>query len=173
MKQQGYTLIEVVIAMAVSILVIGALTFATTSSLRNADIAKRQSQATKLAQEGLEKIRSIRDRDEAINSSFGGVTTFSGLWNISMSADVANCPGGICYFRFLDITGVLQQGNQLIVESLGNGAFKRQIQIIDKLTCDSVVNTCYQEEKEISSIVKWSDFAGDHQSKLTTILRRI
>ena len=55
---------------AVSVIVVGALVFAIIASLRNAQFSKNQSQATKLAQEGIEKVRSARDRGETIGGNF-------------------------------------------------------------------------------------------------------
>ncbi len=172
-NQQGYTLVEVVISITVSIMVIVALTFATISSLRNAQLAKRQAQATKYAQEGLERVRSIRDRNDTITTNFSGVSTFNDLWSIFMSQ---NC-NGTCFFKFQSstLTSVSNATCTTCTEAINDtnnmGVFKRQIQITDQ-DCSTTVN-CYQIEKQITSIVTWSDFAGEHQSKLATILRKI
>lgn len=176
-NQKGYTLVEVIISIAVSVLVIGALTFATISSLRNAQLAKRQSQATKYAQQGLEKVRSFRDRDGAVATNFPAQpTNFSGLWTIYMSSDTGNCPAGICYFRISNETTLTQGLASTANEDLEGGTFKRQIQVVDQDICGSgatQTSQCYTKEKQVTSLVRWTDFAGDHESKLTTVLRKL
>lgn len=66
-NEKGQSLLELVVSIAIAILVLGALTFAIITSLRNASFASNQAQATKLAQEGLENVRSTRDRGGALN----------------------------------------------------------------------------------------------------------
>lgn len=59
----GISLLEVIIAMAVAVVLISGLVFSVTASIRNSQFAKSQTLATKLAQEGLEKIRGYRDQN--------------------------------------------------------------------------------------------------------------
>lgn len=92
MREKGQTLVEVVVALGVAILVITALVAATTTAVRNAQFAKNQSLATKYAQEGMEKARTLRDQNptsfwnksgsesEAIGI-FTRVTTYNELEN--------------------------------------------------------------------------------------------
>jgi type II secretory pathway pseudopilin PulG len=176
-NQNGYTLAEVIISILVSIMVIGALTFAMISSLRNAQLAKRQSQATKYAQEGLEKVRSIRDRGGSV-VNFSTAAIFTDLWTIDMSASgLCSVAGsrGPCYFKLGANSLVGAAGpndTEIINSSVGIGVFKRQIQISDQ-GCGSPPQDCYLTEKQVTSVVTWIDFAGTHESKLTTILRKI
>lgn len=163
MQSRGSSLIEVIIAATVGILVVTALTFATIFSLRNANFAKNSSQATKLAQEGLESVRSIRDRDEegkiSYNTGSSTLTKFSDLWPIVFSCDISvnNC---YFYFNPSDIF----QGVNLFETPLPN--FKRQFQIEDDADAPA-------QQKKVTAIVRWNDFAGLHESKLTTILRKL
>ena len=60
-SSQGQTIIEVVIALAVGILLLTGITVAVTTSLNNAHYSKEQNQASQLAQEGIDAMRSIRD----------------------------------------------------------------------------------------------------------------
>lgn len=154
---------ELIVVITVAITVIGALTFATLSSLRNAQFSKNQTQSTKLAQEGLEKVRTIRDRDGSVTFTYSGGTTtkFSDLWSITGGMSNSCNP---CYFKLnsdgTSLTGV----TDVDVESLG--FLERQILIWDK-------SSSYQVEKMLSVIVKWTDFSGSHQSQLTTILTKL
>ncbi len=171
-NEKGQTLLELTIVIAVAVLVIGALTFATIGSLRNASFSKNQAQATKLAQEGIEKVRSIRDRNTNIQTlTIGGSSSsipFLNLYNWFISHDY--CSDALCYFRF--VSGSLNQvPGETNYESIPGG-FSRQVRIFDRQSCPSVAN-CYRVQKEITVIVTWTDFSGIHQSKLTTYLRNL
>lgn len=145
-KEKGQTLIELIVVMAVGIVIITALTFAAIYTLRNANFAKNQAQATKLAQGGMETVRSIRDRDP----------TFVGLW----SDNFGTCANGTCYYIFSGNS--FTSGTNLSFEDLGNG-LKRQIQMKNGASFDT--------EKIVTVLVRWSDISGDHDSNLTTVLR--
>ncbi len=162
--QTGQTLLELIVVVAVSVIVVGAIVFATIASLRNASFSKNQAQATKLAQEGIEKIRSIRDRDEnnkvVFNKGDGTYTSkFSDLWSIHFGcgASLNNC-----YFRY--VSDVLRGSESTIFEDI-SPSFHRQILIEDQ--GDGTL------QKQVTAIVKWTDFSGPHESRLTTILRKI
>lgn len=165
-SKKGQSLMELVIVVAVVVTVVGALVFATIASLRNAQFAKNQAQATKLAQEGLEKIRSLRNRDEANKVDYtrgDGTHTskFSDLWSISFTCGA----GANCYFYF-NSSGTLVGGTSVNFElpTAVPPNFKRQFQIEDN---DGGT------QKKVTAKVLWTDFAGEHESKLTTILRKI
>ena len=76
-----------------------------------------------------------------------------------------------CYFRF--VSGVLTKGTAVNFEDVN--LFKRQILIGDQTVslCNANDYDKYCNQKTITVIVKWTDFAGNHQSKLTTILRKL
>ncbi|MBI2019144.1 hypothetical protein HYS95_00555 [Candidatus Daviesbacteria bacterium] len=156
MRNKGGSLIEVTIATTVGILVVSALTFATIFSLRNANFAKSSAQATKLAQDGIERVRTLRDRNGAVNyTGSPGASEFDALWSVSFS-----CPSN-CYFYF-DALGKLSGGTASNFEVIAPD-FKRQFKIEDSGS----------EQKKITVIVRWTDQTGDHDSKLTTILRKL
>lgn len=161
-KEDGQTLIELIVVIAVSTVVVGALVFSTISSLRNSEFAKHQAQATKLAQEGIEKMRTLRDRDmmNSISYNDGSHTAskFSDFWSINLV-----CPTN-CYFYF-NASGVLIGGTAVNFETISAGNFTRQFQIEDY--------TDGTQQKKITSVVQWNDFSGNHQSKLITILGKL
>ena len=185
--ERGQTLLELVVVVAVIIVVVGALVFATIASLRNASFAKNQTQATKLAQEALERVRTGRDRNQCINNLDASVKSWNGnssnstcagsgsLWGYQISG---NCdrpdltPPGVCYFN-VDSTGQLNNIGfaQTSFPSLSEGIptdnqlFRRVILLSD--------DTDYQNQKKVTAVVRWIDFAGTHESRLTTILRKI
>ncbi|MDO8576947.1 MAG: prepilin-type N-terminal cleavage/methylation domain-containing protein [Candidatus Daviesbacteria bacterium] len=159
-NEAGQSLIEVIVAVTVGILVVSALTFATIFSLRNASFAKNSAQATKLAQEGIEKVRTIRDRDGSVIFTAGNTTTskFSDLWGVQMSTSCTPC--------YFSLSNGLNPSVAANFDDLGNG-LQRQIQISEEANVD------WRSQKKITVVVKWSDFAGSHESKLVTILRRL
>lgn len=163
-SDKGQSLMELVVVIAVITIVVAALVFATIASLRNASFSQNQAQATKLAQEGLEKVRSLRDRD----------TTGVGIWSSSTScgssvpstcpATQSSCPSGAtnnCYF-FFNNSGVLANGTWVNSEAIPPG-FRRQFFIEDQGS----------DQKKVTVVVTWIDFSGSHESRLTTILRKI
>ncbi len=163
--QKGQTLLEVVVVVAVSVLVVGALVFATIASLRNAQFANSQARAVALAQEGQEKIRSIRDRDATgmVLYNYGNGTTskFSDLYNYAFGCTAVL--GYNCYFYF-STSGILNSGTVSNLEKVATG-FTRQVQIED--------GNLSSQEKKITVVVYWTDFAGTHSSKLSTLLRKL
>lgn len=168
-SEKGQTLLEVVVVIAVAVIIVGALVFATISSLRNSATAKNQAQATKLAQEGIEKVRAGRDRGSSIGGSFPGGSSWLDLvlWSTNISSAICNS-GNNCYFK-LDSSGNLFYLNVPSPtppsggESIGN--FIRYIIISD--------DADFGKWKIATSLVIWSDFAGQHESRITTILRKL
>lgn len=163
----GQTLLEVIVVITVGVIIIGALVFTTISSLRNASTAKNDAQATKLAQEGLEKVRAIRDRNG--NISGGGFPADSwadpDLWSGSLSANICVAPQG-CFFKisFADLNYLgAYQSPPTGGETLGN--FTRYIILSDDAN--------FADWKEVTALVTWIDFAGTHESRMKTILRKL
>ncbi len=178
-SEKGQSLMELVVVIAVMVIVIGALTFATIASLRNAQFSKNQAQATKLAQEGLEWARTGRDRNSTIGGSLGDVSSWNGdgtsessIWSYTI---FSNCeivfPGNKCYFKIFS-DGSLQYINSspafpsdFAETPVSAPMFKRAV-----ILSDDNSSAC---AKKVTSIVQWKDFSGDHSSTLTTILRNV
>lgn len=187
-KEVGQSLVELVVVVAAMVIVVGALTFATIASLRNAQFSKNQAQATKLAQEGIERVRTGRDRNQLINHNgfLGSVISWNGsssgagrFWDYLINGNCGNVgadPKVYCFFN-VNSLGVLsyitaygQNPNNPNQPILPQGAesippFNRAVIISDDaLTRDS--------QKTVTAVVTWTDFSGNHKSELTTILRR-
>src|SRR3989344_2749287 len=133
-NNKGQSLIEAVIVVAVGVIVMGSLVFATIASLRNAEFAKNQAIATKLAQEGIEQVRSGRNRNAAITGLTIGTTSWDDtrLW----SNRISNSCLDPCYFKLL--TGGQLQFLQAAQSTIPDNAkidtntfFKRVIQLSD------------------------------------------
>ena len=173
LDKRGQTLIEVIVIITIGILVIVALVFATIAGLRNSQFAKNQVQATKLAQEGLEKVRSARDRGDPIGGGFtvDGFAIDSWIDDDLWRQISSTCSAPFnCYFKFNGTSFQFITAAQNIPSSaedpLGDGKFQRVIILSD----DSLT---YSTQKTVTAIVRWNDFSGDHESRLTTILRRL
>lgn len=178
--QKGQTLIELIVVISVSVIVISALVFVTIASLRNAQFSRNQAQATKLSQEGIEKVRSARDRGGLIIGGFtiGDAVIDSwkdtDLWNNQVNGNCGNdtaTPPTFCYFKF-NSSGALQYLTvdrdipSSAEDPLGDGRFKRVIILADDVST-------YQQQKKVTSLVRWTDFSGNHESRLTTILGKL
>lgn len=186
-SEKGQTLLELVVAVGVSVIVIGALVFAIISSLRNASFSKNQAQATKLAQEGLERVRMGRDRDKGISVSIGSNTitswkgngsdcstnTFS-IWCNQINGNCGNTNPSpptaptYCYFNVAstgELTAILVSTAVPIGADNSSPSFKRAIIVSD--------DQFYQDRKTVTSVVTWTDFSGPHESRLTTLLRKL
>lgn len=193
-SEKGQTLLELVVVVAVSVIIVGALVFATIASLRNAQFSKNQALATKLAQEGIERVRIGRDRNICINNmtgftppvnSWNGESSNTGcpgpgaIWSYHISGDCDRpdlTPPALCVFNIgpsgqltLIISGFQPTASNPLPSGAetpsGSTAFKRVILLSDK---DDFGN-----QKEITAVVAWTDFSGYHESRITTVLRRI
>lgn len=187
LNDRGQNLIELLVAMTVGIIVVGALVFATISSLRNTSLAKNKIQATKLAQEAIERVRSARDRDALIN--FGYLDGMGNpvynpvrwdddtLWSsriISPTGLCGNTPD--CYLKLESSNDLIWVSNSSsFPEGFGEGInqidssnyqFERAIVISDD-------PAAYTIEKKIEVIVRWKEFSGPSESRLTTVLGRL
>lgn len=187
-RQAGQTLVELVVVVAVSVIIIGALVFATISSLRNASFSRNQAQATKLAQEAIERVRSSRDRNQCINgltiqssiiNSWNGsnpacsTTNTAAIWEKQINGNCGNTsttPPSYCFFNVASSGAISYIGpftptteQRLPTGSESIPPFQRAVYIFD-------ASATFSTRKTITAIVTWNDFSGYHESRLTTIL---
>ena len=138
-RRNGQSLIEVLVAVAVTIIVIAALAFLSTTGLRLSKITSRRAEATKLASSGVEAIRYVRDVCGFTSLAPGCyVITNSGtvcnVVNVDASCTGANYTlGGNSYSRKIQLSqyGAIPAASALEVEttvtwadSTGNGDVK-------------------------------------------------
>lgn len=173
-NQFGQSLIELVVVIAVLIFIVGALTFATIASIRNAQFSINQSQATKLAQEGIEKLKVARDRSDVIEGGFivsgNPIDSWADpdLWSTQLSLIPEK------YFFTFDTTGPKRlrfKGASavmpaLVEDPLGDGRFKRAVVISDE-------PVTFSSQKNVTVIVSWTDFSGSHESRLSSKLGKL
>jgi len=192
-SEKGQSLMELIVVITVIVFVVGALTFATIASLRSANFAKNQAQATKLAQEALERVRVGRDRNRPITIPTTSVVSWNGtgnndaIWDYHISGTTSsNCeteqPGvsGKCYFN-VSATGDLTNNGfaatnfPLNAEGIPttDPLFRRAVLLSDDLNENQLYSDDdYRNAKKATAVVIWKDASGSHQSKVTTILRR-
>lgn len=89
----GQTLIEIILALSVAVAVITGITFAITSSIKNATFTKNQNLASSYAQQGMETVRVIRDSSWVAFSSFDGFFCLSQGSQQLTSRVGSNCEG--------------------------------------------------------------------------------
>lgn len=137
-RQSGQSLFEVVVALAISALVVVALVSLVSGSIRNATFSKNKSLASNYAQEAVEWLRGQRDSDVAtfVTNSLTPTWCFANLdWNSpGVCGSNANIPG--TPFTRVATFDVNVEGGKNIVE--------------------------------VSVDVSWTDAQGVHQIKNTT-----
>lgn len=194
LNQKGQSLIEVVVALSVAAVIITALLIVVITSLRNAQLSQTQSRATKYAQEGLERVRAIRDRDGAVSSftlgtqanslsgcASGTPSKFSDLFCNNLSNICPTAPSGsgytgnVCYFKVdpstLSLIYAPGPSNQAedILDGTNKTGLTREIVIFDNNSSDP---NAYKSEKLVIVKVRWSDSSGPHESNLQTLLTK-
>lgn len=162
-KEKGQSLIEVLIVLAITAIMVGALIIVILTGLKNSQYAQNQNKATKYAQETIERIRTLRDRNNIITlyngSDFSSATFDNFLKDSNKCADKANA----CYFhldqdlQFYEITSTLADPYQYI---LPDENFSEQIKVWKE----------GNNEKTFSVRISWKDASGFHESNLQTIL---
>ena len=171
-SQKGQTLIEVLIALTVGVLILGALVIATVVSIRNAQFSQNQLQASKFAAEGVDLVRTIRNRNLAVESASPTLNTFIDLWNYSFgsceyqSQSTCSNLAFVGFFKLDPNTPKLTRLNTIsdVSETLA-ADFSRFI-LIEDLPATS------DTEKKVTLIVRWTDTSGNHESNVQTILTR-
>ncbi len=171
---KGQSLLELVIALSFLIVIVTVITVSTANGLKNSQFSKNQVQATKIAQEGIERVRTIRDRNYSVcgvNSAPTTLKKFSNMWSESCAG--ANClytfkaGGNLCQgVAVSDVYWLYKENSSLNFEAIvANGVtFERRITVLDS----SPVTT-----KEVQVRVTWIDSLGSHSSWLSTILTQL
>ena len=173
LNEKGQTLLELIVVMSVCVLVVGALVFATIASLRNAQFAKNQAQATKLAQEGLERVRVGRDRNSSI--------TIPGTNVVSWNGDELNTGTSVWESRITDNCGSsslptycylnVSSGGVLSYAGVSRDVPANAEPIVPNFKRAIIIDDDSPNSKKLTAVVVWTDFSGTHESRLTTILR--
>lgn len=169
---KGQTLLELVVGMSLITVVIGALAITTTYSLRNTQFSKNQAQATKLAQENLEKVRTIKSSNYGVCPD-GQVPclTWEEIWDEKFgkagSCSALGCtyiPTNNCTVTD-DLVKALCLTYSAAPVNIGNG-FTAQVIIEDDVASSGT-------QKTVTSRVFWTDTTGEHSSDLVTVFSKL
>lgn len=163
---KGQSLLEITIAIGVAVLVISALTITTLIGLRNSQFSQNQILATKYAQEGLEKVKSMRLRNEIVCTN-GGLTQRtwiasdpSNMWGLAIDATTPTTfyidPSASPTCKLSDSPGLISSEDPIT-----GTIFTRRILISDYSG---------STQKKFVSKVAWTDSTGTHKSEISTIL---
>ncbi|MBI2020279.1 hypothetical protein HYS94_02555 [Candidatus Daviesbacteria bacterium] len=179
-REGGQTLLELTIVVGITVIVVTALVFATIFSLRNAQLAKNQTQATKLAQEGLERVRSGRSRNLPI-TGIGSVTSWNGdtsgagaIWSYTINGNCGNTTlptPTYCYFTLSSKTSDNSLNYLAVSDKFPVSSSVEKIDQFERAIIISDGSSA--SEKKVTSVVKWTDAAGPHEAKVTTILGKL
>ena len=115
-RQTGFSLIEIIIAIAIfSIIIAGGLTGFIPVLNQNRQ-ASEIIQANRLAEEGLEAVRSIRNRDfDLLSAGNKGIGISSNLWNFDNTSDTTGK-----FTRQISITAANRDAGGTLVTTGGN-----------------------------------------------------
>ncbi len=177
-KVQGQTLIEVVITLGVALVIITSILVLVNASNRRATIARQSTQASKLAQEGMEIVRNIRD--EGLDTVYVGCSTTPCTWNDLYSLSIVTVPACI----YLDTAPDPDQWNlypsadsKCDDEKDIEGLFERKVIISDddipppgpsQICTNSGLD--YKAVKRINVIVTWESPIGNQEREVVSCL---
>ncbi|OGD86187.1 hypothetical protein A2Z23_03160 [Candidatus Curtissbacteria bacterium RBG_16_39_7] len=145
-NNSGQSLLEVLTALGVAAVIIVALTTLAVTSLRNAQHARSQTTATKLASEGIEQVRTVRDRQgwtAFYLYVFGKCYTVDTTNWILQNAEDPPCDG-------MEVSGYSGYVRKIFLENESTGG----------------------EGRKITVTVTWTDSFGENTSQATTILTK-
>lgn len=142
-SSSGQSLIEVVVSLGVAVVLAVSLIATSLVTQKTARVAKNNNQATKLAQESIEKIRVFRDR-----KGFGALTANSCLILGSSNPDPTQW--GLSTAGCVDGESI----------SASNTNFTRKIEIMDSSPTSKLVTV----------IVSWDEPGGTQTVKNQTFL---
>lgn len=169
---KGQTLLELVVGMSLITVVIGALAITTTYSLRNTQFSKNQAQATQLAQENMEKVRTIKSANYGVClTNRTPCLTWEEIWDVTFGSSESCTAVGCTYIptNNCTVTGNITKALCLTYSEnpvdLGNG-FTAQVIIEDE---PGLSNT----QKRVTSEVFWTDTTGKHSSDLVTVFSKL
>jgi hypothetical protein len=178
-KELGQSLLELTISLGLMLIVVSILAINTVNGLKSSQFSKNQALATGYSQEGIEAVKSAKNRNcrvdlilpSATSKYWFDTTGDSSIWSGTPSGDSFTGAYVIRYFNINNydkvpcfITEVDPSSKSITLAN--NPAFKRVISIEN----DNSTGIRLPARKKITSTVLWSDLSGDHQSNLVTII---
>jgi len=184
--KSGQTLLEVVVTIGISSIIILSIVALGITVQRNATFARTSTQASKLAEEGVELVRSIRDQEGSVTGCGGpGCAVWTDLYSIKFVA-----AGQTFRLNTVNPPTLVLSAVPESINLTGFTGFSRIVRIRDCVDPSNPANintaTCdfrsliadggkqdYQEWKEVTVTVSWTDSRGLHEAKQITVLRSV
>lgn len=161
-KESGQSLIEVLAALTVTSVVIVALVVVSLSGLKNSQFAQNQAKATKYAQDLIEKVKAIKDRNLEVEFQGNGERYTVSLSEFFHNGDQFKCPDvdNPCYFQLDSGTLSLSETTPDSRHEISGDLFTYEIAMWRSTT----------QEENIRVKVLWQDAQGEHESNLQTVM---
>ena len=164
MNEKGQSLLEIAVTIGVIVIIVTGLAITTINGLKNSQFSKNQVQATKLAEDTIQKPKTIKTRDLAVCGP-ATATKWSDIW-----ASVCPADSPCRYILKENPSSMVCSGpdspfwleSQPALPDITSIIFERQIVVEDYAT----------DQKKVTVIIKWVDTAGSHQSQLVTVLAK-
>lgn len=173
-SQKGQSILEVAVSLGLVTVIITVLTVTTLNGLKNSQFAKNQVLASSLAQQGIELVKSMRQRDCAIvltqgtnpgsyywfDRTKGTLIWEAGIPPISGTNPIPedNTFSFVVNTSACTVTQNASSGNGEFI----NGGFTRKIKL-ERLTSNPQI-------LRITVDVFWSDFSGEHTAQNVSLL---
>lgn len=164
LASKGQSLIEIVIMAGVLIIAVSGIVVVTLNGLKNSQYSSSQVKATKLAQEGLSKVRNIKITDCPVEYSGNTYTWYVDLKppNLSIWTDFPASTDVTYKFVNTPTPACMQVSpSDTSLDSSFNKQFKRVITMNKNID---------ETEITVTSEVEWNDSSGVHTSKQVTII---
>lgn len=164
-SDRGESILELTIILGLVLIVVSAVAFATINGLKTSQFSKSQLQATKLAQEMIEGVRTVRDRDYTVCGP-ANIKIWSDLWNSPVCSGSSPCKftlqtSGTCAATGTSDPFWLEPVSEAVEVTTNGVSFKKLLLIEDY---DS------SRQKKVSAQVSWQDASGEHKTEIVTII---
>jgi len=145
--QSGFSLIETLVAISILLVAIGGPMSIAHKALSDANLAKSQTTAIFLAQDAIEYIKNIRDKNNINGDAW--LTTISSLCGTACKIDsaadsITSCSGSCPVLKFDDTTGIYSYNG-----ALPDSPFTRTITVVTPVGGNS-------NEASISVTLEWN-----------------
>lgn len=159
----GQSMLEIMVLLTILVVVTSTVAMVSINSIKNSQFSKNQIQATQLAQEGIDKVKTGRSKNCQVSidqNLYYWYDNASLIWDTTIASEInykVDLDSSPCKFDEL-----ISSQSDTISQSL-NSKFKRKITLIDDGVAD---------RKKVKSEVSWVDSSGTHSSVNVTILTK-
>lgn len=152
-NQDGQGLVEVLASLAIAMIVLTALTVASVTSIKNANLAKNTSQANSLAKQGMDSVRAYRDANP---TALFSPAKQDGCYKINTSDPTSLTD---------NFVGMYTCGTAAAQDVIAGTPYTREVALdMNPAECPTPsgvsTNTC----AKITVTIYWTDSTGTHKS---------